>query len=139
MHLSSGDLATLLVELPGASLGGQAEGLLLRSLLDGLVGLRHDNLDVAGVGHVRVDLGSSLASGGRMLVVAGCAYATVSAVSATTLLRGLVDLNVRDDEAGGIETLKVGVGLGVLEETKDLLSGLDGPAGAGNTHSLACR
>lgn len=59
-------------------------------------------------------------------------------VSAPSLLGCLVDLDVLDDQAGGVETLGVGVGLGVLEETKDDLSGLDGPAGAGDAKSLAC-
>ena len=44
----------------GATLAGREAGLLLEvlgALLDLLIGLGEDELDVAGVGHVRVDLG----------------------------------------------------------------------------------
>ena len=59
-------------------------------------------------------------------------------VSAPALLGGLVDLDMLDDQVGGIEALGVGVGLSVLEETEKDLGGLDGPAGLGDTESLAC-
>ena len=59
-------------------------------------------------------------------------------VSAPALLGGLVDLDVLDDQVGGVETLGVGVGLSVLEQTEEDLGGLDGPAGLGDTESLAC-
>ena len=62
----------------------------------------------------------------------------MSTVSAPSLLGGLVDLDVLDDQVAGVKTLGVGVGLGVLEETDEDLSGLDGPAGLGDTESLAC-
>lgn len=65
-------------------------------------------------------------------------YTAVSAVCAPSLLGGLVDLNVLDDQVGGVEALGVGVGLSVLEQTEDELGALDGPAGLGNTESLAC-
>jgi hypothetical protein len=45
-------------------------------------------------------------------------YTTVSTVCAAALLGGLVDLDVLDDQVTGIETLGVGVGFGVLQETK---------------------
>lgn len=64
-------------------------------------------------------------------------YTTVSAVSTAALLGGLVDLDVLDDKVGGIKTLGVGVGLGVLEERKEELGRLDGPAGLGDTELLA--
>ena len=63
----------------------------------------------------------------------------MSTVCAATLLRGLVDLDVLDNEVGGVETLGVGVGLGVLEEREKELSALGGPAGLGDTESLAFR
>jgi hypothetical protein len=44
---------------------------------------------------------------------------------------------VLDNEVAGVETLGVGVGLGVLEEAEQLLSRLDGPAGLGDTELLA--
>ena len=61
----------------------------------------------------------------------------MSAVRASPLLRGLVDLDVLDDEVAGIETLGVGVGLSILEEAEEELGGLDGPAGLGDTELLA--
>ena len=62
----------------------------------------------------------------------------MSTVSAPSLLGSLVDLDVLDDQVAGVEALGVGVGLSVLEETDEDLSGLDGPAGLGDTESLAC-
>jgi hypothetical protein len=64
-------------------------------------------------------------------------YATVGTVSAPALLRGLVDLDVLDDQVAGVETLGVGVGLCVLEESEEDLGGLYGPASPGDTESLA--
>jgi hypothetical protein len=69
--------------------------------------------------------------------VLGDAYATVGTVCSSALLWGLVDLDVLDNEVAGVETLGVGVGLGVLEEIKKELGGLDWPSGAGNTELLA--
>ena len=60
-------------------------------------------------------------------------------VCAAALLRGLVDLDVLDNQVGGVETLGVGVGLSVLEEREKELSALGGPAGLGDTESLAFR
>ena len=65
-------------------------------------------------------------------------YTTVGTVSPPALLGGLVDLDVLDDQVAGIETLGIGVGLGVLEEVLEELGGLDGPAGLGDTELLAC-
>jgi hypothetical protein len=62
----------------------------------------------------------------------------VGAVCAAALLGGLVDLDVLDDQVASVETLGIGVGLGVLEETEEELGGLDGPAGAGDAELLAC-
>jgi hypothetical protein len=62
----------------------------------------------------------------------------VGTVSAPALLGGLVDLDVLDHQVAGVETLDVGVGLGVLEQTEKDLSRLDGPASAGDAHGLAC-
>ena len=58
-------------------------------------------------------------------------------VSPPALLGGLVDLDVLDDQVAGIETLGIGVGLGVLEETEQVLSGLDGPSSLRDTKLLA--
>lgn len=59
-------------------------------------------------------------------------------VGSAALLGGLVDLDVLDDQVGGVETLGVGVGLGVLEETEEELGRLGGPAGTRDTELLAC-
>ena len=64
-------------------------------------------------------------------------YTTVSTVSTAATLGGLVDLDVLDNQVAGVETLGVGVGLSVLEETEKVLGGLGGPAGAGDTELLA--
>ena len=53
------------------------------------------------------------------------------------LLGGLVDLDVLDDQGTGVETLGIGVGLGVLEEAEEELGGLGGPASLGDTELLA--
>jgi hypothetical protein len=106
-------------------------------LLDGLVGLDKDELDVAGVGHVRVDL-PMLLEMAQVCWGLSKTYTAVSAVCTPSLLGGLVDLDVLDDQVAGVETLGVGVGLSVLEQAKDELGALDGPAGPGDTESLAC-
>lgn len=59
-------------------------------------------------------------------------------VSSSALLGGLVDLDVLDNQVASVETLGVGVGLGVLQELKEELGGLDGPSGTGHTPLLAC-
>jgi hypothetical protein len=106
-------------------------------LLDSLVGLDKDELDVARVGHVGVDLHILLRKA-KKCQGSTRTYTSVSAVCAPSLLGGLVDLDVLDDQVAGVETLGVGVGLSVLEQTEDELSALDGPAGPGDTESLAC-
>jgi hypothetical protein len=106
----------------------------LWSLLDNLLSFGQDQLDVARVRHVRVDL--------RRLVHAHLqclwyTYTTVGTVCAAALLGSLVDLDVLDDQVAGVKTLGVGVGLGVLEECEEVLSRLDWPACAGDTELLA--
>jgi hypothetical protein len=91
---------------------------------------------VARVRHVRVDLGWS--AGGISSQESAITYTTVGTVCAPPLLGSLVDLDVLDDQVAGIETLGVGVGLSVLEETEEELGRLDGPAGLGDTESFAC-
>jgi hypothetical protein len=98
----------------------RAEVLTLNGLglLDNLLTLGQDELDVAGVGHVRVDT-------------------TVGTVCPSALLGGLVDLDVLDNQGTGVETLGISVGLSVLEETEEELGGLDGPSSLGDTELLA--
>ena len=62
----------------------------------------------------------------------------MSAVGTSALVGGLVDLDVLDDEVAGVKTLGVGIGLGVLQQGKEELGGLDGPAGLADTELLAC-
>jgi len=62
----------------------------------------------------------------------------VGTVGAPSLLGCLVDLDVLDDQVASVEALGVGVGLGVLEQTEDDLSRLDGPAGTGDAQRCAC-
>jgi hypothetical protein len=109
-------------------------GDLLRGLLDNLGALSEDHLNVAGVGHVRVDL-YDCQTAVRRESWTSSTYATVGTVCAATLLRGLVDLDVLDNQVAGVETL----GVGVLEEREKELSALGGPAGLGDTESLAFR
>lgn len=151
----------------GALAGGEAELLAadnLIGLLDDLLTLGQDELDVAGVGHVRVDLHKLLISDKKQndvgqpvlwaksisvrkknKLAAGVrgrrkeyTYTTVGTVRPSSLLGGLVDLDVLDDEGTGVEALGIGVGLGVLQEAEDELGGLDGPASAGDAELLAC-
>ena len=62
----------------------------------------------------------------------------MSTESASSLGRGLVDLDVLDDELLSVETGNDGVGLSVLEKVDEVASGLHGPASLGNTELLAC-
>jgi len=62
----------------------------------------------------------------------------VGTVGAATALGSLVDLDVLDNQVAGVETLAVGVGLGVLQKVNEELGGLDGPAGLADTPLLAC-
>jgi hypothetical protein len=62
----------------------------------------------------------------------------VSTVRASSLLWCLIDLDVLDNERGGVEAFGVCVGFGVAEKTKKELSRLDGPASLRDTKLLAC-
>ncbi len=104
--------------LSGVQFGSLGHSQLLR-LGDRLVRFRQDQFDVAWVGHVGID-------------------ATVGTVGATALLRGLVDLDVLDNEFGGVETLGVGVGFGILEQAQEEFGRLDGVAGSGDSECFAC-
>lgn len=118
MHLCGGDGAAVALSALAVVKADSLTAGSLGGLLNDLLALSEDHLNVAGVGHVRVD-------------------ATVGTVCAAALLGGLVDLDVLDNQVGGVKTLGVGVGLGVLEEREDELGRLDGPAGLGDTKLLA--
>jgi hypothetical protein len=62
----------------------------------------------------------------------------VSTVGSSALVRGLVDLDVLNDEVAGIETLGVGVRFGVLQEREEECGRLLGPPGSGDTELLSC-
>ena len=107
------------------------------SLLDDFLGLGEDELDVARVGHVGVDLVSLV----RLLSYPSrdeSTYTTVGTVSTSAALGSLVDLDALDDQVAGVETLAVSVGLGVLEEVGDEAGRLLGPAGLADTPVLTC-
>jgi hypothetical protein len=67
----------------------------------------------------------------------GVTYATMGTVCASSLLGCLVDLDVLDDEGGGVEAFGVCIGFGVAEKTEKELGGLDGPASFGDTELFA--
>lgn len=54
-------------------------------------------------------------------------------------LGSLVDLNVLDNEAVNVETLELGVALGVFQETEHEFSALDGPPGLRHAVGLGLR
>lgn len=135
-HLS-GDGA-LLSELARALLVVEVDLLVLvLGLLDRLLTLGNDNLDVAGVGHVRVDLNQKVSLWPMCSRVVGSTYASVSAVSPSSLLGSLVDLDVGDNEVGGVKALDIGIGLSVAEKSEKELGRLNGPASAGDTELLS--
>ena len=83
------------------------------------VTLGQDQFDVAWVAHVRVDT-------------------TVSTVCSATLLGCLVDLDVLDKEVTSIETFCVGIGFGVLEESKEEFGRFDWESSTRDTELLSC-
>ena len=56
----------------------------------------------------------------------------------SSLLGRLVDLDVLDDEVGGVEALCVGVRFGVFEQVEEVGGGLLGPAGFADAELFAC-
>lgn len=65
-------------------------------------------------------------------------YTTVGTVGPAALLGGLVDLDVLDNQVASVKALRVGVGLGVLQQLEEEFGRLDGPPGTGHTPLLAC-
>ena len=129
--------------LPLATLAARQMSLLTRhnlgSLLHDLLALGEDHLDVAGVGHYTNESALSLTKSRTSKCGSHTVWVdtTVSTVRASPLLGSLVDLDVLDDQVAGIQTLGVGIGLGVLEQAEQELGGLDGPAGFGDTELLS--
>jgi len=63
----------------------------------------------------------------------------VSTVRASPLFRGLVNLDVLDDEIAGVKALGIGIRFRILEETEEEISGFDGPAALCGTKCLGYR
>lgn len=61
----------------------------------------------------------------------------VGSVGSSSLLGCLVDLDVLDKEIVGVQAFGISIGLGVLEETKEELGGLDWVSGFRYTKVLA--
>lgn len=58
-------------------------------------------------------------------------YPSMSAISSTSLLRRLIDLNMLDDQIARIQTLGVRVRFCVFEQAEEEFGGFNGPAGFG--------
>ncbi len=58
-------------------------------------------------------------------------------VCPSSLFGCLVDLNVLYDEVGGIKTLGIGVGFGILEQIDEIFARLLGPASSRDTELFA--
>jgi hypothetical protein len=65
-------------------------------------------------------------------------YPAVSTVCTSPLFRGLVDLDVFDDEIAGVEAFGISICLCVLEETEEEIGGFDGPATLCGSECLGC-
>jgi hypothetical protein len=61
----------------------------------------------------------------------------MSTIRASPLLGRLVDLDVLDNEIIGVQALAISIGLSILQQALQELSGLDGPAGLAHTELLA--
>lgn len=92
----------------------------LRTFLHDLFTFRQDQLNMARVGHVRIDT-------------------TMSTVGTTALLGCLVNLDMLDNQVASVQAFGICVRFGVLEETEEELGGLFGPAGFGDAELFALR
>jgi hypothetical protein len=63
----------------------------------------------------------------------------VSSVRSTSLFWCLVDLDVLDNQVSGVKTFNIGIGFGVLEESKEEFGGFDWMTGARYTELFAYR
>lgn len=90
----------------------------LWSLLHDLLAFSKDELDVTGVGHVRIDT-------------------AVCTVSPPPLLWCLVHLDMLDDQIAGVETLGIGIRFSILEKAEQKFGRLDGPACLADTELFA--
>ncbi len=89
-------------------------------LLNSLLGLGQDKFDVARVRHVRVDLDGRRRSASSLATSQEESINLLGPWARYVRLRclgGLVDLDVLDDQVASIESLGVGIGLGIPEKT----------------------
>lgn len=114
-YLSSSD--TLLSNQSALLSGVQSKLLVILGLLDSLGLLGDDQLNVGW---------------GRLVGV----NSTVSSVSSSSLLGGLVDLDVRNLQLGHVQALGLSVGLSVGQQVLDEVDGLGRPSGLGDTKLL---
>ena len=63
----------------------------------------------------------------------------MSSVCSTSLFWCLVNLNVFDNQVSGVKAFNIGIGFGVLEESKEEFGGFDWMAGTGYTELFAYR
>lgn len=123
--------------LPGVEVGLLAADDGWR-LLNDLLPLRKNHLDMAWVRHIRVNLYlrcQVLSYRTKYLRT----YPSVGTIGASPLFRGLVDLNVPDNEVAGVEAFGVRVRFRVLEKTEKEFGGLDRPPRLRDTELLACK
>lgn len=111
--------------------------LLGGGLGDFLVGLSEDELNVAGLGLVGVDTTVSChfvsKNGREILEIKGLR----TAIGTSALSGSLVYLNSAHDKRLGVQSFNISVGLGVLQQIKNVLGTLDRPASLGDTELLA--
>ena len=65
-------------------------------------------------------------------------YPTMRPISTSPLLRRLIYLDMFDDQIAGVETLGIGVGFCIFEESKKELGGLLGPASFRHAELFSC-
>jgi hypothetical protein len=94
---------------------------------------------MARVGHVRVDLYClvSLLLRDKKKNETQATYTTVRPVCPTSLFRCLVDLDVLDNQVACVQTLRVRIRLGVLQQGEEKIGRLDWPSCARDTKLLA--
>ena len=108
----------------------------LGSLLYDLRTLCQNQLNVARVRHVWVDLNSCqyFSSIEGLLST----YTTMCTICPASLFRSLVDLNVLNDQIARIQSLGICVRLRILQKRKEMFGRLDWPSGSRNTKLLSC-
>lgn len=65
-------------------------------------------------------------------------HATMSTISAASLLGRLVDLDVLDDQVARIEAFGIRIGFGIFEQAQEKLGRFDWPTCARDTELFSC-